>query len=355
LLKILHSAMENRAGGLEAVAFDRAEVTIFSVHLDREITRTITREPDAGREQSLLFDENVFGQARVRAVRPTSRELHWTTSPDDKEAQQGWAHRYLPTSRVYLDPRALTTTSLSAYWTASETDDQAARGEQRIEEEFATRVETLWTNYSAELGAKISQAQADGLASILRSVLTSKAAKEDVGPLDPEKAYRRVRAFLRRQGSQDLLRSGEAFVERLNQDSQMRGVVRDIDEVEQRVEAATAPRARLEKLIAELFTGTKQIHFSDKGGISVQLDEKGRIPLSALSSGEKQVLRIFLETLLASESSIIIDEPELSMHVDWQRRLVAAMQQLNRSAQLVLATHSPEIMADVADSKIFRM
>jgi len=51
----------------------------------------------------------------------------------------------------------------------------------------------------------------------------------------------------------------------------------------------------------------------------------------------------------------MIDEPELSLHVDWQRRLVENMTLLNPSAQYIFATHSPEIMADVDDSKIFRL
>jgi predicted ATPase len=79
------------------------------------------------------------------------------------------------------------------------------------------------------------------------------------------------------------------------------------------------------------------------------------IPLRALSAGEKHLLRLLVDTVRVEESSIIIDEPELSMHVDWQRSLVASMSQLNPAAQIILASHSPEIMADISDSKIFRL
>jgi predicted ATPase len=74
-----------------------------------------------------------------------------------------------------------------------------------------------------------------------------------------------------------------------------------------------------------------------------------------LSSGEKQLIRILLDTLLAKDSSIIIDEPELSMHIDWQRVLLASMRELNPTAQIIVATHSPEIMADVPDQHIFEI
>jgi predicted ATP-dependent endonuclease of OLD family len=64
---------------------------------------------------------------------------------------------------------------------------------------------------------------------------------------------------------------------------------------------------------------------------------------------------IFLETFLAGDNPILIDEPEMSMHIDWQTELVSAIRQLNPKAQLILATHSPEIMAEVADDKVFRL
>jgi predicted ATP-dependent endonuclease of OLD family len=52
---------------------------------------------------------------------------------------------------------------------------------------------------------------------------------------------------------------------------------------------------------------------------------------------------------------IIIDEPELSMHIDWQHDLLAALRVLNPQCQIIVATHSPEVMADVPDDKIFRL
>jgi putative hydrolase of the HAD superfamily len=59
--------------------------------------------------------------------------------------------------------------------------------------------------------------------------------------------------------------------------------------------------------------------------------------------------------LAADDSTVMIDEPELSMHVDWQQVLVASMRRVNPDCQLLLATHSPEVMADVADDKVFEL
>lgn len=123
--------------------------------------------------------------------------------------------------------------------------------------------------------------------------------------------------------------------------------------MEKEIERATTPRETLKHLIQKMFS-RKEVEFSDKT-IEIETDSHTKIELSALSSGEKQLLRIFIETLMAGENTILIDEPELSMHIDWQRSLVQAMRQLNPQAQIILATHSPEVMADLSEKHIFRL
>jgi predicted ATPase len=103
-------------------------------------------------------------------------------------------------------------------------------------------------------------------------------------------------------------------------------------------------------LLDKLFT-RKRIRL-DPSALVVESESKDQIPLQGLSSGEKQLLRLLIQTLDTEECSLLIDEPELSMHIDWQRELVAAMHSLNPRMQLIVATHSPEIMADVEDQFI---
>ncbi len=43
------------------------------------------------------------------------------------------------------------------------------------------------------------------------------------------------------------------------------------------------------------------------------------------------------------------------MHVDWQRSLINAMRELNPEMQIIAATHSPEVMAEVSDKNIYRL
>lgn len=77
------------------------------------------------------------------------------------------------------------------------------------------------------------------------------------------------------------------------------------------------------------------------------------LPLERLSSGEKQVIILltFLAFIAKRRHVFIIDEPELSLHPKWQREFVGAMlSQAPDGAQIILATHSPEIVANYRSS-----
>lgn len=73
-----------------------------------------------------------------------------------------------------------------------------------------------------------------------------------------------------------------------------------------------------------------------------------------LSSGEKQLLILLSETLLQKEqkSIFIADEPELSLHVLWQEKLISSLRALNPYAQIIAATHSPDIVGPLSDRVI---
>ncbi|CAN7407198.1 ATP-binding protein [Acidovorax sp. LjRoot118] len=90
--------------------------------------------------------------------------------------------------------------------------------------------------------------------------------------------------------------------------------------------------------------------FSFNGGELVVTTE-GPLPLVKLSSGEKQLLILFIEALLQKQQPYIFlaDEPELSLHIAWQRSIISAIRSLNPNAQIVVATHSPEIAGKFQD------
>lgn len=97
----------------------------------------------------------------------------------------------------------------------------------------------------------------------------------------------------------------------------------------------------------------KDKNFEFKNG-SLVVEKNGSVPISKLSSGEKQLIILFAEALLQRQEPYIFiaDEPELSLHVAWQREILPAIRKLNPNAQLVVATHSPEVAGKYSDKLI---
>lgn len=74
------------------------------------------------------------------------------------------------------------------------------------------------------------------------------------------------------------------------------------------------------------------------------------VKMDDLSSGEKQVIALFSYFYLYSENSIVlIDEPELSLSIEWQRRLLMDIINTPTCAQLLAITHSPFIFDNELD------
>ena len=65
-----------------------------------------------------------------------------------------------------------------------------------------------------------------------------------------------------------------------------------------------------------------------------------------LSSGEKQMLGILLTVLVEDNENYVLfmDEPEVSLHIDWQKRLIDLILELNPNVQIILTTHSPAVI-----------
>ena len=95
--------------------------------------------------------------------------------------------------------------------------------------------------------------------------------------------------------------------------------------------------------ILESFITDKKFEFR-AGDLAVSTTH-GRIQPEKLSSGEKQLLILLIEALLQKRQPHIFlaDEPELSLHISWQRMIIPAVLELNPNAQVIVATHSPEI------------
>lgn len=73
---------------------------------------------------------------------------------------------------------------------------------------------------------------------------------------------------------------------------------------------------------------------------------------SLLSAGEKQMLSFLAYNAFYQNTIFIIDEPELSLHVDWQRILFPTLMEQNSSNQFIIATHSPFIYNKYPDKEL---
>ncbi len=87
-----------------------------------------------------------------------------------------------------------------------------------------------------------------------------------------------------------------------------------------------------------------------RDGITVG-EAKDAILSDKLSAGEKQMLSFLCYNAFSEDTTIFIDEPELSLHVDWQRRLFPTLLEQGQRNQFFVATHSPFIYAKYPDKE----
>lgn len=92
----------------------------------------------------------------------------------------------------------------------------------------------------------------------------------------------------------------------------------------------------------------------DKSKLEFILENGKRLSMYELSSGEKQVLYILLKVLLQERKRYIVlmDEPEISLHIDWQEVLINKILLLNPNCQLLIATHAPSLILRGWDANV---
>ncbi|MCF2150556.1 ATP-binding protein [Desmonostoc muscorum LEGE 12446] len=104
-----------------------------------------------------------------------------------------------------------------------------------------------------------------------------------------------------------------------------------------------------ETTINKLFFRDKYIRLHVRDGLKIFTEEGKELSPETLSSGEKQLLLLFCNTLTARDKAtiFIIDEPEISLNIKWQRQLIRALLELTKGSQVqfILATHSIELLS----------
>ncbi len=120
-----------------------------------------------------------------------------------------------------------------------------------------------------------------------------------------------------------------------------------VPDAQQQAAEIAAEKTHFFDLVDSLFQQTHKTIARDKNEIVFRQHGEDVMPYQ-LSSGEKQMLIILLTVLVQNRqpSVLLMDEPEASLHVEWQQRLIALVLDLNPEIQMIVTTHSPAVIMD---------
>lgn len=99
----------------------------------------------------------------------------------------------------------------------------------------------------------------------------------------------------------------------------------------------------------------KKLYIDSKKGFVFlsSYNKEEEIPVEKLSSGEQNELVLFYELLFKCDTKdlILIDEPEISLHLAWLQAMIGDLQRITKEngASLLIATHSPDFVGDNYD------
>lgn len=131
---------------------------------------------------------------------------------------------------------------------------------------------------------------------------------------------------------------GNKMIELLNSnDEEQRGKAADL----------AIPKKKFQDMVDSLFGYTHKTIDRKRNDIAFYQNNELLFP-NKLSSGEKQMLVILLTVLVRDNEHCVLfmDEPEASLHIEWQQKLIAMIRELNPNEQIILTTHSPAVIME---------
>ena len=130
---------------------------------------------------------------------------------------------------------------------------------------------------------------------------------------------------------------GNKMIELLSGDAEQRSLAPSL----------SLPKRKFQDMIDELFSYTHKTIDRKSNDIVFYQNGERLLPYK-LSSGEKQMLVILLTVLVRDDDHCVLfmDEPEASLHIEWQQKLIGMIRNLNPNVQLILTTHSPAVIME---------
>lgn len=112
-----------------------------------------------------------------------------------------------------------------------------------------------------------------------------------------------------------------------------------------KAQALSEPKRKFQDIVDQLFADTGKKIIRTENEIRFTQIGETLMPYQ-LSSGEKQILVILLTVLVEDNMPYVLfmDEPEVSLHVEWQKQLIDLILELNPNVQIILTTHSPAVI-----------
>ena len=114
--------------------------------------------------------------------------------------------------------------------------------------------------------------------------------------------------------------------------------------------------AKRVRLLLESLNGKfrhKKVRVDREAGLAVAGDDSDTLPLDSLSSGEQHELILHYDLLfrVPSNTVVLLDEPELSLHIEWQSKFLDDLMAIVKLSHFdaLVATHSPYIVGERDD------
>lgn len=122
----------------------------------------------------------------------------------------------------------------------------------------------------------------------------------------------------------------------------------EVESINKKRKDLFAPLDILAEQIKHLFTH-KGIRLTDAIVFGEATDA---VKSTLLSAGEKQFLSFLCYNGFHENTTFLIDEPEISLHVDWQRSLFSTLLKQGSSNQFIVSTHSPFIYSKFPEKEL---
>lgn len=221
-------------------------------------------------------------------------------------------------------------------FTSSDRNNALSRAKNDIEESLVALSKRL-TNENHVFVAALSTV--DVVSLLVRQYTDLSEEYNKLQQSTSQDVIAKIKAYKREAGDADKLDSANQLLDDIR--TEIEGMEASREEIMRPLEAVRGLAMRLFR------------HSGIKLGRNLSFgDAASAVNSDALSAGEKQMLSFIAYNAFYRDAVFLIDEPELSLHVDWQRQLFSILMSQQTNNQFVIATHSPFIYSKYPDKEL---